>query len=89
MIFSLTLFRFYSSALEELSVRSNIALSQKKFVRELDYDSEELAAEYVALCAQVVSKKRIRKKLNIFTSSVRLLNSTSIHLNELNRFFLG
>ncbi len=47
-----------SSALEELSVRSNIALSQKKFLRELDCDSEDLEAEYVALCAQVVSQKR-------------------------------
>jgi len=42
-----------NTALEELSVRSNIALSQKKFLRELDCDSEELEAEYIALCAQV------------------------------------
>lgn len=42
-----------NSALEELSVRSNIALSQKNFIRELDCDSEELESEYVALCAQV------------------------------------
>lgn len=42
-----------NSVLEELSVRSNIALSQKNFVRELDCDSDELEAEYVALSAQV------------------------------------
>eukprot|EP00536_Pseudo-nitzschia_multiseries_P001771 jgi/Psemu1/283259/fgenesh1_pg.22_\ len=45
-----------SSAMEELSVRSNMALSQKKFVREVERDSEDaedLEDEYVALCAQV------------------------------------
>ncbi len=52
------IFYTHSTSLEELSVRSNIALSQKKFLRELDCDSEELEAEYVALCAQVVSEKR-------------------------------
>ena len=41
--------------LEELSVRSNIALSQKNFVREVERDNEDLEDEYVALCAQVVS----------------------------------
>lgn len=41
------------SGLEELSVRSNIALSQKSFVLELDRGSEELEVEYAALCAQV------------------------------------
>jgi len=45
-----------NSAMEELSVRSNMALSQKKFLREVERDSEnadELEDEYVALCAQV------------------------------------
>ena len=58
-----------SSALEELSVRSNIALSQKKFLRELDCDSEDLEAEYVALCAQVVSQKHGENQLNGFPQS--------------------
>jgi chromosome transmission fidelity protein 4 len=46
-----------SSALEEISVRANLALSQKKFVNEIvavdDPDKEELDAEYDGLCAQV------------------------------------
>jgi hypothetical protein len=53
--------------LEELSVRSNIALSQKNFVRELDCDSEELEAEYVALSAQVVSTNYGLNTLNDFS----------------------
>jgi len=46
--------------LEELSVRSNIALSQKNFVRELEGNTEELEREYKSLCAQVVSTKNER-----------------------------
>jgi len=42
-----------NSALEELSVRSNIALSQKKFVCEIECDADELEDEYVTLCAKV------------------------------------
>ena len=48
-----------SSALEELSVRSNIALAQKKFVNEneldcdVDCDANELEKEYNAMCRQV------------------------------------
>jgi len=48
-----------NSALEELSVRSNIALAQKKFINdnELDYDvdynGDELEKEYTTLCKQV------------------------------------
>lgn len=49
---------FFSSALEELSVRSNLALTQKKFFNEViavdATDKEELDAEYDSLCAQVV-----------------------------------
>jgi hypothetical protein len=41
--------------MEELSVRSNIVLSQKKVVSEMDGDNGTLESEYVALCAQVVS----------------------------------
>lgn len=50
-------------------MRSNIALSQKKFLRELDCDSEDLEAEYVALCAQVVSQKHGEKSIECFPSS--------------------
>ena len=40
-------------------MRSNIALSQKKFLRDMDCDNEELEMEYVALSAQVVSSSPI------------------------------
>ena len=47
-----------SSALEEVSVRANLALAQKKFVNEVTAvdvaEKEELDAEYGSLCAQVV-----------------------------------
>lgn len=68
-------FYFFSSALEELSVRSNIALSQKNFVRELDCDSEELEAEYVALCAQVVSAKYGLSALHVFRAQAHWLEA--------------
>ena len=57
VVLTLLPFAISSSALEELSVRSNIVLSQKKFVGELELDSEELETEYIVLCAQVVSMK--------------------------------
>jgi hypothetical protein len=50
-----------SSVLEELSVRSNIALAQKKFVNEIELsydakcDGNELEKEYNKLSKQVVS----------------------------------
>lgn len=48
----------FSSTLEEVSVRANLVLPQKKFVNEIaavdDADREELDAEYDSLCAQVV-----------------------------------
>ena len=46
-----------SSALEELNVRSNLALSQKRFVNELEGDAEELEQEFLKMTAQVVSRK--------------------------------
>lgn len=45
----------YRSALEELNVRSNLALSQKRFVNELEGDAEELEQEFLKMTAQVVS----------------------------------
>jgi hypothetical protein len=42
-----------STILEELSVRSNLALAQKKVMNDLEDEDFEL--EYVGLCAQVVS----------------------------------
>jgi hypothetical protein len=53
-----------SMQLEEISVRANLALTQKKFLNEaLPLDVEEKAEseeEYAALCAQVVSFKGSR-----------------------------
>ena len=46
-----------SSVLEELSVRSNLALQQKKFVNDMGMeDSEDFEQEYLTLCAQLVSQ---------------------------------
>jgi hypothetical protein len=39
--------------LEELSVRSNLALAQKRAVK--DFEDADYEQEYVGLCAQVVS----------------------------------
>lgn len=46
-----------SDALEELSIRAGIALSQKKAVQELttEGEDEDFEQEYYALSAQVVS----------------------------------
>lgn len=51
---------FCSTAFEELSVRSNIALAQKKIVNDLSIDSdnagtaEDFEREYLTMSAQVV-----------------------------------
>jgi len=44
-----------NTALEELSVRSNMALVQKKIVKEIEIgtESQEFELEYTAMCAQV------------------------------------
>lgn len=47
----------YSNALEELSVRADIALSQKKVIHDIStegQEDEEFENEYLALSAQVV-----------------------------------
>jgi len=48
----------HSSTLEEVSVRANLALTQKKFVNEITAvdptEKEELDSDYDGLCAQVV-----------------------------------
>jgi hypothetical protein len=45
----------YSTVLEELSVRSNLALNQKKLLNEAEGgDTAHFEQEYLALSAQVV-----------------------------------
>jgi hypothetical protein len=64
---------FCSTALEELSVRCNIALTQKKIVNDMDNndDTEEFEREYLTLCAQVVSSAH--RKSETKESTVRLM----------------
>lgn len=42
------------SVLEEVNVRSNLALAQKRFLYELDGGEAELEEEYLKMSAQVV-----------------------------------
>ena len=47
----------HSSLLEEVNVRSNLALEQKRFLNELEgvTEEDELEQEFVKMSAQVVS----------------------------------
>jgi hypothetical protein len=55
---ALTLHPTFSTAMEELSVRSNLALTQKKLVNDMcgGVETEDFDRDYLTLCAQVVSQ---------------------------------
>jgi hypothetical protein len=53
-IFSNSFWSSYSAVLEEVNVRSNLALAQKRFLFELDGGDAELEDEYLKMSAQVV-----------------------------------
>jgi hypothetical protein len=44
----------FRAVLEEVNVRSNLALAQKRFLYELDGGEAELEEEYLKMSAQVV-----------------------------------
>jgi hypothetical protein len=52
----------YSLDLEEASVRTNLALSQKKLLNEMDGDLYEESEEYRTLCKNVVRPSHLVKK---------------------------
>jgi hypothetical protein len=77
---SLALLALSSMQLEEISVRANLALTQKKFLNEaLPLDVEEKAEseeEYATLCAQVVSSKLGSRQL------LNQVNTTSDYVSS-------
>jgi hypothetical protein len=51
--------QIFRNALEELSIRADFSLCQKKVMNEISAAKENFEEEYVALSAQVVGPKKL------------------------------